>query len=113
VGEEIGEQTGYHHYQGFVQFYHRKSFSKVTQSFHEQAHIERAKGTFEQSYQYCTKEHRIPFEKNVVSDRRPVKSQNRSKKKKKVDKSSRTVKHESRKNSKKNGRWNGFTEGGH
>jgi hypothetical protein len=64
VGEEQGGEIGYRHYQGFVQFSHRKSMTSVKQIISDQAHLEKATGTFQQNYEYCTKEHRVRFEKN-------------------------------------------------
>lgn len=54
VGNEKGE-AGTHHFQGYVQFKTWKSL-KAVKKLARRAHLEPAKGTWEQNYEYCTKE---------------------------------------------------------
>jgi len=53
-GNEVGE-TGTPHWQGFVYFKERKSFSQIRQWL-PRAHIEKQRGTLQQAIQYCKKD---------------------------------------------------------
>lgn len=53
-GNEVGEE-GTPHWQGFVYFQNKKSFSQVREAL-PRAHIEKQRGTFEQAIDYCKKE---------------------------------------------------------
>jgi hypothetical protein len=78
VGEEEGSKTGYKHYQGFVQFTSKKSPLQVKQKLTEQTHVESAKSTAKQCIEYCRKEHKVRYEKNLqnykpIEEKRQVK----------------------------------------
>jgi hypothetical protein len=46
---ETGQQTGYNHYQAFVQFLNKKTLNQVKQMLVPEAHLEIAKGTLKQN----------------------------------------------------------------
>jgi len=54
-GHEVG-QNGTYHLQGFVCFDNRKAFSTVKSLLGQRCHIEVARGTIQQNYDYCTKQ---------------------------------------------------------
>lgn len=54
-GHEVG-QNGTYHLQGFVCFDNRKAFSTVKSLLGQRCHIEVARGTVQQNYDYCTKQ---------------------------------------------------------
>lgn len=54
VGKETGEQ-GTHHLQGYVEYKNQCSFSSIKQGL-PRAHIEKAKGSKEQNWKYCSKD---------------------------------------------------------
>lgn len=53
-GKEVGE-SGTPHLQGYVYFQDAKTMSAVS-AYLPRAHLEKARGTAEENYQYCTKE---------------------------------------------------------
>jgi hypothetical protein len=67
VGEEIGEETNYEHWQGYVQFYNQKSAKQVKNLLTNETHIEKAKGTTKRNIEYCSKQHKVRYQKNVDS----------------------------------------------
>lgn len=64
VGEEVGEQEGTPHLQGYVYFETLKSFKQV-KIYIPRAHIEIQKGRYDANFSYCTKEGKY-FEKGVL-----------------------------------------------
>jgi hypothetical protein len=65
VGEEIGDETGYHHWQGCVRFANEKSGTQCKQKLVKEAHIEKAESTLQKCIEYCSKQHKVKFAKNV------------------------------------------------
>lgn len=57
-GEEVGEQSGTPHLQGFVQFKNQVRWSTLKKLM-PRAHIEAARGSMKENYDYCSKDGRI------------------------------------------------------
>lgn len=55
VGKEVCPTTGTKHLQGYCLFNERKRFTSVKEAIGGRAHIEPAKGSPQQNYDYCTK----------------------------------------------------------
>lgn len=55
IGKEVGEE-GTPHLQGYFECKSPKKFSMVKRWLGDRAHIEKAKGSQEQNYKYCTKD---------------------------------------------------------
>jgi hypothetical protein len=64
VGAEVGE-GGYNHWQGFVAFHAVKTAKQVKELLVKESHIEVAKGTTKKNIEYCSKEHKVKYSKNV------------------------------------------------
>jgi hypothetical protein len=67
VGHEKGTKTGYEHYQGFVVFETTKSAMQVKSKLTDQTHVEISRESSKKCIEYCRKEHRIRYEKNIQS----------------------------------------------
>lgn len=55
-GRETAPTTGTKHLQGYVYFTNAKSFNKVKELLPNGSHIEKAKGTMTENYEYCSKD---------------------------------------------------------
>lgn len=55
VGKEIGE-SGTPHLQGYIYYQDKKSFAQVQHDVPEGSHIEVARGTAQQNFEYCSKD---------------------------------------------------------
>lgn len=68
IGKEVGDE-GTPHLQGYVQFKNPVHFTSMKKIM-ERAHLEKAKGSPEQNFEYCTKQHQyvtnMPMNRDVL-----------------------------------------------
>jgi hypothetical protein len=69
AGSEQGQQTGYRHYQAFVQFVNKKSRNQVKDLLVAEAHLEIAKGSLQDNIKYCSKEGNVQWAVGVTDAR--------------------------------------------
>lgn len=53
---ESGRDSGYRHYQGYVEYHRERAFTAVKKDLGEAVHLEPAKGSRDDNHRYCTKE---------------------------------------------------------
>jgi hypothetical protein len=73
VGAEIGDETNYHHWQGYIQFLYQKSRCQVKKLLTNEAHLEKAQGGLNSQIRYCSKQGNVKYKRGLDENLQPPK----------------------------------------